>query len=139
MIIYTRFITQYYNEHIKNIQIFTVCVFWDVDEETNYKISIPNRISFASDVDGYQTTINETACDFSNRISTTYLSPNFSPKRIHETKIILISDLKDMIFHHYLELPKSMICPKLSRRFHQTTEVEIYDFENKWLLDPLKR
>ena len=40
-------ITAYYNEHIKNIKIFTVSVYCQVDDMTNYKISVPTIVSFA--------------------------------------------------------------------------------------------
>ena len=72
-------ITSYYNEHIKKVQDFTLAIYWDVDDETIYKISVSNRIFYALDVYGYPTTINETACDFSKRIITNYLSHKFSP------------------------------------------------------------
>ena len=98
-------------------------------------MSIPNRISYALDVYGYPTIINETACDFSNRIIANYLSHKLSPKRIHETDIVFISDLEDMSFHHYFEQPKSMLCRKLIRRFHESTQDEIYVFDYKWLPD----
>ena len=105
---------------------------------TNYKKALPKKISFALDVYGYPTIINETAGHFSNRIISSYLSHKFSSKRIQETEIVIISDLEDMTYHHYLEQPKSMLCRKLFGRFHESTQDEIYDFKYKWLSDSFK-
>ena len=43
-------ITLHYNEHRKKLHSFCVVIYWDIDDETKYKISIPNRILFGSDV-----------------------------------------------------------------------------------------
>ena len=86
---------------------------------------------------GYPSIINQTACDFSNRNITNYLSHNLSPKRIQETEIVFISDVKDMTFHHYLEQPMSMVQSKMIRRFFEIKD-GVDDFEHKWLPDSLR-
>ena len=130
-------ISSYYNEHIKKIHTFSVVIYWDIDDEIKYKISTPNRISFAFDVYGYPTIINETACDFSNRIIKSCVSHKLSPNRIRETEIVLVSDLKDMTYSHYLEQPMSMIQRKMIRRCSEVNRDDINDFEYNSLPDCL--
>ena len=89
-------ITSHYNEHIKNFHAFSVVVYWDINDETKNKLSIPNRISFALDVYGCPTIVIETACDFSNRIIKSCLPHELLPNRIRETEIAFVSDSKDM-------------------------------------------
>ena len=48
---------------------------------------------------------------------------------------VFISDPKDIAQKHYLEQPKSMLCRKLIRRFHESTS---QDFENICLPDSFK-
>ena len=122
-------ITSYYNEHMKKILNFTVAYYWDVDDGTYKKISVPNRISYVLDLYGYSTIIKETACDFSNRIIINYFFHDFSPKRIRETEIVFISDLKDMTFHHYLEQPMPKTQRKMIRRFFEVKREDKNDFE----------
>ena len=86
---------------------------------------------------GYLTIINETACDFSNRIVRSYLSHKLSPNRSRDTEIVFISDLKDMTSSQYLEQPMSMIQRKMIRRFFEVNRDDINDFEYKWLPDCL--
>ena len=43
-------ITSYFIEHIKKFHTFSAVIFWVIDDETKYKVSIPNRNSFALDV-----------------------------------------------------------------------------------------
>ena len=49
--------------------------------------------------------------------------------------MVFISDPNDITREHYLELPKSMLCRKLIRKFHESTS---QDFEYKWLPHSVK-
>ena len=81
---------------------------------------------------GYPSIINETAFGFSNRIITNHFSHKLSPKRNRETKIVFISDLKEMTFHHYLEQPIPMIQRKMIGRFLEVKQEE-NNFGYNWL------
>ena len=64
-----------------------------------------------------------------------YLSHECDPKIIPNIEILFISDPKGKAQTHYLEQPKSMLCRKLIRRFHESTS---QDFEYNWLPDSFK-
>ena len=49
--------------------------------------------------------------------------------------MVFISDPKNISQQHYFELPKSMLCRKLIRRFHESSS---QDFEYNWLPDSFK-
>ena len=49
---------------------------------------------------------------------------------VDEIKKIIISDLKDIKFSHYMAQPKSMLCRKLTRKF---IEEDFGDFDYNWL------
>ena len=107
-------ITSYYKEHLKEFDFFTVCVYWKVDDITNCKISVPKTLSYGVTVHGYPNIISETACDFSNRLITSYLTHGeLSIDRIQETEIVFISNIKDMTVAHHMQQPKSMLCRKM--------------------------
>ena len=91
-------ITLYYNEHTKKFDIFTFYVYFKVDDEINYKISVPNQVVYAVTVYDSFLIINETACVFLHRDITNYLDHNELPNKIRETEIVFISDLKNMTF-----------------------------------------
>ena len=77
----------------------------------------------------------ESASDFLHRVISIYFSHDCSPKIIPEIEIVSISDPKDITRQHYLEQPKSMLCHKLIRRFHESTPL---DLEYNWLPDSFK-
>ena len=86
--------------------------------------------------ENYSTYTTELAKDFLHRVLSIYLSHECDPKIIPETEIVFVSDPKDITQKHYLEQPKSMLCRKLIRRFHESTS---QDFEYKWLPDSFKK
>ena len=126
-------ITPYYIEHIKKFNILTVYVYFKVDDEIKYKISVTNQASYAITVHGCSLIINETACDFLNKVITNYLDHEELPIKIQKTAIVFISDLKDMTFSHYMDQSKSMFCRKMIRRFFEVKGEDIIDFEYNWI------
>ena len=72
---------------------------------------------------------------FLHRVISVYFSHRWSAKIIPKIEIVFISDPKDITRQHYLEQPKSLLCRKLIRRFHESTS---QDFEYKWLPDSFK-
>ena len=77
----------------------------------------------------YTTYSTELANEFLHRVISNYYGHKFSLKIIQEIEIVFISDPKDITRQHYLEQPKSILCRKLIRRFHESPQ----DFEYKWL------
>ena len=75
----------------------------------------------------------EPANDFLKKTISGYFDNDI--KIIPEIEIVFISDLEDINKAHHLELPKSMLCRKLIRKFH---ELPSRDFEYKWLPDSFK-
>ena len=73
--------------------------------------------------------VKETACDFLDRAIKVHLTAH-EIKKIDETGIVFISDLKDITFNYYMDLPKSMICYKMIRYFEMGNE-DINEY--KWL------
>ena len=80
----------------------------------------------------YSTYTTEPAPDFLQRVIKLYLSHSCSPQIVPEIELVFLSDLKDITRQHYLELPKSMLCRKLIRRYHESIPLDI---EYKWLPD----
>ena len=64
-----------------------------------------------------------------------YLSHECSPQIIPQIEIVFLSDSNDITQEHYLQQPKSMLCRKLVRRFHESTS---QDFDYKWLPDSFR-
>ena len=127
-------ITSYYNEHIKKFDIFTVCVYWKVDDMMDYKKSRPKILSYGVTVHGYPIFINETACDFLHRVITNYLTHGeLSIDKIQQTEIVFISDIKDMTYPCYMEQPKSITCRKMVGRFVEVKSEDNIHFEYIWL------
>ena len=54
-------------------------------------------------------------------------------EKVDEIGVGFISDLKDITFNHYMDLPKPMICRKMIRRFFELKSEDINDFEHNWL------
>ena len=88
--------------------------------------SLPNKISRAITENGNPVIINETACDISNSVITSYLNHGIN----QETKFCV--RLKDMTYSHYMEQPKSMVCHKKIGFFEVKREY-VNDFEYNWL------
>ena len=77
--------------------------------------------------------MTEPANDFLHKVFPSYFHNDI--KIFLEREIVFISNLEDITRKHYLELPKSMHCRKLIRRFHESTPL---DFEYKWLKESFK-
>ena len=100
-------------------------------DEDPYSISVSNYVTYNIQTENYSTFIRELASDFLHRVIAIYLFHDSSPEIIPELEIVFVFDLKDITRQHYLEQPKSILCLKLVRRFHEPTQ----DFEYKWLPD----
>ena len=72
---------------------------------------------------------------FLHRLIAIYVPHECSTKKIPEIEIVFVSDLTDITQKQYLEQPKSMLCRKLIRNFHETTS---QDFEYIWSPDFFK-
>ena len=128
----------YFIEHTKKINLFEVCIslifeYGDTNP-CNHKIRVSNYVTYYIQSEHYSTYTTESASDFLHRVINIYLSHWCSPKSIPEVEILFISDFLHITRNHYLELPKSMLCRKLIRRFHESTQ----GFEYKWLPDSFK-
>ena len=97
--------------------------------------NVSNYVTYNIRSEKYTTYKTELANDFLHRVIEINFSHGCSPKPITEIRIVLISDLNDIIREHYLKQPKTMLCCKLIRRFHESTSE---DFEYKWLPDSFK-
>ena len=100
----------------------------------NHEIRVSNYVTYYIQSEHYSTYNTESASDFLHRVLNIYLAHECSAKIIPEVDILFISDFLHITRNHHLELPKSMLCRKLIRRFHESTQ----DFENKWLPDSFK-
>ena len=101
--------------------------FDDGDHPLDHKICIPNNITYKIESEYYSAYTTESACDVLDKVISIY-----SSKMFRKIQIVFISNLKDITRENYLEQPKSMLCRKLIRRFHESTS---QDFEYKWLPD----
>ena len=127
-----------FNPYFINLQkelfFFSVSVLLKFDDDDidcfKHKKSVSNNVTYSIESENYTTHTTEPAPDFLHRVTGFYLSHKYSPKVIPEKEIVFISDLKDISQQHYLEQPKSMLCRKLIRKFHESTS---QDFEYKWL------
>ena len=112
-----------------------MCIILRFHNDENYLdhvISVPNNGTYNIQSEHYSIHTTEPASDFLHKVISIYYSRSCSPKIIYEIEIVFISDPKDITRQHYLELPKSMLCRKLIRKFHESTS---QDFEYNWLPD----
>ena len=125
--------------HTRNFNFFTVRItlrLYEGESPLDHKINVSNYVTYIIQSENYTTYTTELTNDFLHRA----ISINFSEERstknttkiIPDIEIVFISDPKDITKKHYLEQPKSMLCRKLIRRFHESTS---QDFEYKWLPD----
>ena len=56
--------SKYYFDHMKKFNSFTVRVCWKVNNEIQFKLSVPHVVSFGMVVHSMTVNIIETACDF---------------------------------------------------------------------------
>ena len=131
----------YFTHHSKKFKILTVCIilrhhsdlsgFDDGDHPLDHKISILNNITNRIESEQYSACTTESACDILQKVTPIYSSSEM----IRKIEIVLISAPNYITRQHYLEQPKSMLCRKMTRRFHESTPK---DFEYNWLPDSLK-
>ena len=131
----------YFTHQSRNFSFFTICIilrhhsdlfkFDDGDHPLDHKISIPNNITYRIESEYYSACTTESACDFLHKVKSIYSSSEIFRK----IEIIFTSDPKDITRQHYLDQPKSMLCRKMVRRFHESTS---QDFEYERLPDSFK-
>ena len=76
------------------------------------KILVPSIITYHQRMMRLTLTRKETTCDYLKKYNQGCMIDE-----VDEIVIIIISDLKDMTFSHYMARPKSMLCRKLVRNF----------------------
>ena len=99
---------------MKKINSFTVRVYWKVNNEIQIKLYVPHVVSFRMVVHSMTVNIKETACEVLDRAIEIYLTEH-EIERLDEIEIEFISDLNDITFNRYMDLPKPMICQKVIR------------------------
>ena len=124
--------SKYYFDDMGKFNSFTVRVYWKVNNEVQFKLSVPHVVSFGMVVHSMTVNIKETACHFLDRAIKAYLTEH-EIEKIDEIEIGVISDRNDITFNHYMDLPKTMICRKMIRRFFEVKSVDINDFEYSWI------
>ena len=90
-----------------------------------HKISVSNNVICIIESETYSTYTTVPAPYFLQGVIEIYLSHRCSPQINPEIEIVFLSDLKDNNGKHYLDLPKSMLCRKLTRKFLESQQ----DFE----------
>ena len=130
-------LSKYCFDHIKKFNSFTVRVYWKVNNEIQFKLSVPHVVFFGTIVHSMTVNKKETGCDFLDRAIKAYFTEQ-EIERINETEIGFVSDLNDITFKHYTDLTKPMICRKVIRRFFEVKSENINDFEFNWLPDFLR-
>ena len=125
--------------HIQENSIsFTVHItlrLFEGEDILNHKTNLSIYVTYNIQSEQYSTYTTKIANDFLHKVISIYFNHKCSPNIIPEIEIVFISDLKHITRQHYLEHPKSMLCRKLIRRFHESTS---QDFEYKWLTDSFK-
>ena len=124
---YKDFMSKYYFDHIKKLKSFTVRVYWKVNNEIQFKLSVPHVVSFGMVVHSITVYIEETACDFLDKANEAYLTEH-EIEKIDEIEIGFISDVNDNTFNHYMDLPKPMICRNMLRKLFEVKSEDINAF-----------
>ena len=125
-------LSKYYFDQMKKFDSFNVRVYWKVNNEIQFKLSLPHIVSYGTIAFTMTVNTKETARDFLDRVIKVYLT-GLEIEEIDEIEIGFISDLKDSTFNHYMHLPKPMICCKKIRRFFEVKSENIKDFEYNWI------
>ena len=99
-----------------------------VNDEYQFKLSVPHVVSFGKVVHSMTVNIKETAYHFLDRAIKAHLT-NQEIEKIDEIEIGFISDLKNITFNHYMDQPKSLICRKMLSRFIEVESEDNYDFK----------
>ena len=119
---------------MKIFKIFAVYVFWETIDSNKLNLSVPNEVSYGQILHYFPINITESACEFLDRVVKGYFNHDeLNIDQIEEVEILFISDLKDMTYTHYMEQPKSMICPKKKKKFFEVKGEDINDFEYDWI------
>ena len=127
---YKDILQSYYDEHKKKLDNFTVCVMWKKNDILISKISVPSTITlekqhlFQPCMVELPIVIRVSPLDFLDTFDRNINN------EVDEIDIIIISDLKDFTFFHYMDQPKSMLCRKLERNF---IEEHYGNFDYNWL------
>ena len=128
----------YYIEHTRKFNFSTVSIIlrlYDEGRLISHKMNVSNYVTYKIQSEQYSTYMIEPANDFLHKVIPGYFYPRNNFKIIDETEIIFISDVNFITRQHYLDQPKSMLCRKLIRRFHESIPL---DFEYNWLPDSSK-
>ena len=72
---------------MKKINSYTVKVYWKVNDDIQFKLSVPHVVSSGKVVHSMTVNIKETACDFLNRAIKVYLTEH-AIEKIDETEIV---------------------------------------------------
>ena len=117
---------------MKNINSFTVRIYWKVYNEIQFILSVSHVVSFGMIVHSMTVNIKETACDSLDRAIKAYFTGH-EIEKIDEIQLGFISDLKYITFKNYMDLPKPMICRKMIRRFCEVKSEHIKDCNYTWI------
>ena len=104
--------SKYYFDHMTIFNSFTVRVYWKVNNEIQFKLSVPHVLSYGTIAFTMSLTMKESACDFLDKAIKVYLTGH-EIENIDEIEIGFITDLKDITFNHYMDQAKSTICRKI--------------------------
>ena len=128
----------YFIEHKRKFNFSTVQTTLSFEGKNilNHKINVADYVTYNTESENYTTDTTEPASDFWHKVISIYYGHNCSLEVIPEKEIICISHPKKITRQHYLEQPKSMLCLKLIRRFHESTS---QDFEYNWLPESCKK
>ena len=97
----------YYNDHKKKFDIFTVSVMWKKNNMFIYKISVPSVIEirkphlFEPSIIELPIMLKISAYDYLDQFNKECVNDE-----VDEIDIIIISDLNDITFFHYMDQPK---------------------------------
>ena len=100
----------YYDKHKKKFDSFSVCVIWMKKDVVIKKFTVPRTITlekphlFKPSMIELAIVIRVSPLDFLDTFDRNINN------EVDEKNIILLSDLKDMTFSHYMAQPKSMLC-----------------------------
>ena len=95
-------LSKYYFDHMKNFISFTVRVYWNVNNEIQFKSCVPH-VSFRLIVHSKTANIKETAFDSLDRALKAYFT-GLEIEKIDEIEIGFISDLNDITLDHDMDL-----------------------------------
>ena len=124
-------IQTYYYEHKKKFDNFSVCVMWKKNDININKISIPSILKnrkphlFEPNKIELPIMLKIPAYDFLDQFKKECVND-----KVDEINIIIISDLNDITFLHYIDQSNSMLCRKLVRNF---IEENFGVFDYNWL------